>query len=156
MSPVNTLIRCLFGCLLLMSVGCRPVTDADLEQRFSAKRGAFFTLAELVSSDPQLMRLTDDYADPVGIVSGEKLARYKELLRDLGLRGGLLRRDAGGPVFFVADSGGIAGHGFMKGVAYSAAELAASSAPLELQTASHGAAVYRALPTNHWYLFLIR
>jgi hypothetical protein len=134
----------------LLSWSLSPPSDAGMFRHFSRREAAFEQLARMAEEDPQVWRIGSNFTDPdnraeLGL-SDQRIAQYRALLRQAGVRVVIHRREPNYIVFSYWDFGSAISESDSKGFAYSTERLEPIVPSLDFRKG------YRRIH-GHWYLY---
>jgi hypothetical protein len=130
------------------------LSDEQLIENFNSHRPKFEQLRQMIIQDKGLLRITSDRTWPddpqtVGI-SRSRIAEYRKLLNELGIRGLEISKDQKN-IQFVSSYRGFATHGSQKGYEYMS-EAVNVYLVADLSQLAKGGVGRRRIEGN-WYLF---
>lgn len=143
------------SCLLLVSCvllnACNLKSDAALKRIFETHSQVFEQLVAMSKSDRGVMRIQASGIPPSNWpLSAERWGAYQSLFRDLGLKGGMERReDFPSGIFLIEECSGTAITHDCKGYVYSEEALSPIQQYLDEPPAK---VAFKGL-ANNWYLF---
>ena len=137
--------------------------DKVLVQKFERNRPDFLRLAEMAREDSRMTRIAFDFTwldgdasfprspDKQGITE-DRWNLYKQLFKDLDLKGGLLQYPQNRIVYFIASNEGLTTGGSNKGYAFSQKELQPLVEDLDGLSGRYDGPVYKRIDGD-WYLY---